>query len=143
MSAPSNPPGVRRGPRPRTGPRAFRVGAAGAEASVLVFARGPSQAKWLGRATEWLQGEDWIDLRATREPAADGFADGPAVLDGADARSQRIMRGLGWFEVDGDGTPCDRCGLYPWQALPESLLVEDGGLLLCAGCRAPGGGRGR
>jgi Ni/Co efflux regulator RcnB len=50
--------------------KAYVVTADHMEASILVYATSPSQAKSLAHRTDWACEFDWVDLRAKREPRA-------------------------------------------------------------------------
>ena len=119
--------------------KAYSVTTEHSEASLLVFAASVGRAKALAHHSEWLSDAEFTDLRAKREPAADKFAgqfEGDTVLDGGTPPESRIMRELGWYEVEGDTQPCEYCGLYPWDDIPESLLQEKGDVVLCRECFA-------
>ena len=122
-------------PSPSTPLLAFSVTTDCAEASVLVWARTRAEAKHLGMCSLWLDGCDWTDLRTKREPKADGLRDTPQAMDDdCGEADMRLLRSLGWHEVDGHDEPCPQCKLHEWRKLPESRITADTGL--CAGCQA-------
>jgi hypothetical protein len=113
-----------------------------AEGTVIVWAKNRSQAKSIGMRSEWLDGCEWNDIKATREPRADGLRNHPcAMREDPDTEDLRLMRTLGWHEIDGHDEPCPQCGLYEWRDVPESRITADTGL--CAGCQANVSGEGR
>ena len=111
---------------------AFCVSADCAEASVLVWAPTRAKAKSIGMGSEWLEGCDWNDIQAKREPKADGLRSEPGRISDAPTKAEyRIMRDLEWHQIEGGQTPCVKCDKYPWDELPESWLGEDD---VCAEC---------
>jgi hypothetical protein len=124
---------------------AFVVTADHCEASILVFANKRSAAKSFARYTPWLCDFDWIDLRCRREPSVDKHSDefGAGAFECDNEAQQRIMRELGWYEIDMALDECAECGLYEWSSLPESelhhpingdpLWIYDGPV--CTGCK--------
>ena len=109
------------------------------EGSVLVWETTPGKAKATALCSLWLDGCDWNDLRCKREPRADGYRTTPGPLgDYYTPDDCRLMRNLGWYEIDGPEKPCSMCGKYEWRMLPESRLPEDGDV--CAECQANGAG---
>lgn len=119
--------------------KAFVVTADYVDASVLVFAGYPSRAKLLAHGTEWLCDADWCDLRCRREPRANCYAgDDERILFADKEPDQRILRNLGWYEVEGNTDPCRECELYEWDKVPESRLVYDSDDLnpICFECQS-------
>ena len=112
--------------------KAFVVSAKNAEASVIVWTDTASIAKLIGRRSEWLCGEDWRDLTARHEPTLVGERAAGYCAEGDAPDDQRLMRGLGWFELEGGGVPCKKCDRYSWDNVPESWLDESD---VCAECR--------
>jgi len=120
--------------------RAYKVGHDSCDASVIVFAASPSQAKTSANTTEWLCEYPYIELRCQRLPEADKYLNEASsnlvdLVDGSTVEDQRIMRELGWYEVDGTMEVCNVCDLFEWEDLPESHLEESMGQDVCAGCR--------
>ena len=114
---------------------AFSVTTDYADASVLVWETTPGKAKASALCSLWLDGCDWNDLRCKREPRADGYRTTPGTLgDDCSPDDCRLMRNLGWYEIDGPEEPCSVCGKYEWRMVPESRLPEDGDV--CAECQA-------
>lgn len=114
---------------------AFSVTTDCAEASVLVWETTPGKAKASALCSLWLDGCDWNDLRCKREPRADGYRTTPGTLgDDCTPDDCRLMRHLGWHEIDGPEEPCSVCGKYEWRMVPESRLSQDGDV--CAECQA-------
>lgn len=105
---------------------------------MLVFAASRAQAKYFATWSDWLVDEEWINLRATREPKIDEHAHafGAGPLDFSTAEQVRLARDLGWHEIEAGYRACDTCGRHEWSLLPESRLddVADGALR-CRGCR--------
>lgn len=96
--------------------------------NVLVFAPTRNKARKLGRLVldQLCECSEWVSIRAKREPEADKYAQqfGEAALDCSTTAQCRVMRELGYFEIEGNGTPCDVCGLYQWDLVPESRVYE-------------------
>lgn len=112
--------------------KAYSVTSDRAEASVIVFADTPAKARSLAHGTDWLCEEDFIELRARRRREIDHLAGTVAtVLDGSGPEDARVMRSLGWYELEGSRETCKTCELYEWHGVPESVIVDDE----CAGCR--------
>lgn len=95
------------------------------EASVLVFAKNPTAAKRIALTSDWLHRCDWIDLRARRERKADDYDEklGVVVVNCRNAEECRLLRDLGWFELEGGGY-CEECDLHEWGLVLESHLEE-------------------
>ena len=119
--------------------RAFVVTAASVEVSIVVFSTDNSRAKTIAHGSEWMGDLPFIELRCRREPLADSFA---SEFEEGAIRAEtepecRLLRALGWYELDGEVAQCDGCKLYPWSNVPASLLLEcDDDKLYCSGCRA-------
>lgn len=113
--------------------KAYVVTADSVEASVLVFAESHSKAKGLAIGSDFLCDCAYVDLICTRKPEADGFGDGNCVVDGSGAGHSKIMRLIGWYELDGNLEECAACGLFEFGDLPSSCISEEDGL--CAECR--------
>ena len=115
---------------------AFSVTTDYADACVLVWDSTPGKAKASALCSSlWLDGSEWNDLRCKREPRADGYRTTPGTLgDDCSPDDCRLMRNLGWYEIDGPQEPCSVCGKYEWRMVPESRITADTGL--CAGCQA-------
>ena len=112
--------------------KAYTVTAKRADVSVLVWADAAIRAKSLGHKTEWLCEEDWTELTARREPTLDGKRAEGYCAEGDKPEDQRLMRDLGWFELEGSGVPCKECDRYAWGNVPESRLDEND---VCAECK--------
>ena len=101
--------------------------------SVLVFAAGRGQAKSMAFGIEAFCDGEYIDMRCRREPRADGlvteFGEGPLAT--CTTKELRLMRQLGWFEIEALGCVCEDCDLHEWQDLPESILSDDGKCVEC------------
>lgn len=101
-------------------------------AGLLVWATTRGKAKSLAKHSAWFDGCDWTDILVNREPKADGLRDTPcAMSEEPTVEDQKLMRSLGWNEIEGSEETCLRCGLYEWHELPESRIGEKG---ICAGC---------
>ena len=108
-------------------------------ATVLVIAESVSRAKRLAKQSEWLDYAEWLDLRCKRAHGADKYSTGAErLIDGNSVADQRIMRELGWHEIDGSHAVCGRCDLYEWADLPESIIGWIDDEAVCAGCAAKG-----
>ncbi len=109
------------------------------DASVLVFAKTRSKAKSYAHGTDWLCDSDWIDLRCKREKFADSYAYkfGEGAVHCQTPDEARLLRDIGWFEVEGCHDECRVCELYQWKDVPESKLMYDlgDGDPICAGCK--------
>lgn len=114
---------------------AFVVGADNT-ASVIAFAPDQEAAKKLASRSEWLKDCEWIDLRVNREPKLDALAQsrGVGIITGDGPDDARIMRELGWYEIDGSSEYCENCGLHQWECLPESYIAASGDAFLCREC---------
>jgi hypothetical protein len=114
-----------------SGLKAWCVRSATDEYTTLVFAPTRNKARSLARSLEAFCDADWVDLRAKREPEADKYvaqfcaypSEGFAIECRTTAEC-RVMRELGYFEVDADSAPCDECGLHQWSLVPESCIYE-------------------
>lgn len=117
----------------------FSVTTQYAEVNVLLFATNRNRAKKIAHGSEWLCNEEWTDLRVKREPRADRYAAkfGEGYLQCETADEQRVLRELGWYQVDHSMTECCKCGLHEWSDVPESHTTEIGdiGEVICAGCQ--------
>jgi hypothetical protein len=75
----------------------------------------------------------------SREPKADKYATkfGETYIGAETADEQRVLRELGWVELDNSMTECCKCGLHEWSQIPESKICEIGdiGEGICAGCQ--------
>lgn len=112
--------------------RAFTVTSVNGEAGTIVWTTTRAKAKRIAMSTSWHCDEDWRDLRCRREPKADAFRKTEGCVgDEPTKDEQRLMRDLGWFEIEGASEPCDDCGLFDWSNVPESAIGEDG---LCVYC---------
>ena len=118
--------------------RAFVVTTHHAEASVLVFAPNRNRARSIAHGTDWFADEEWTDLRVKRSPLADVHAArfGEGALECATADECRILRDLGWFEIDSGTEECSECGRHQWDCVPESHLSDREEDRICAGCLA-------
>jgi hypothetical protein len=104
----------------------------------LVFATKPSAAKVLARGTPWLCDHEWIELKCCRKPSVDKYADqfGAGAIECNNKAEKRVLRELGWYEIDGPLDECIECGLYEWTDLTESELHDSvDGDPICAGCK--------
>jgi hypothetical protein len=91
--------------------------------------------------TTWLCNDEWVDLSCRREPRADGLRDKPDMIgDECTADDCRVLRNLGWHEIDGHDQPCAKCERYEWREVPESRLGENDNV--CAECKANPKGQG-
>lgn len=120
--------------------KAWKVTADDAEASIIVFAPKASEAKTIGKGSDWLHDFEFTDLRATRLPGADKYASlGRARLDGDCKESARVMWELGWYQIEASSEACDICGRHEWDGVPESKVSwtenDETGDNICAGCR--------
>lgn len=116
---------------------AFVVTADYAEGSELVFAEKPSRAKMLAHGTSALCDFEWTDLRCRREPVADKYGKDftKETTIGYDKNAQKILRELGWHQLEGEQSSCRVCDLYEWDEVPESALIwEDKGEPICKEC---------
>jgi hypothetical protein len=116
----------------------FVVTADGCEASILVFANRPSAAKKMALVTPWLCDTEWVELRCRREASVDKYADqfGAGAIECNNKAEKKVLRELGWYEIQGPLDECVECGLYEWTGLSESELHHpDDGDPICAGCR--------
>jgi len=115
--------------------KAFVVTTDYAEASVLVWETTPSKAKHEAMGSLWLDGCEWTDLKCRREPRADAHTtERGRMTDGPTTDDCRLMRNLGWYEVDGNSQPCSECERYQWDSVLESTMSETSDL--CAECAA-------
>lgn len=118
--------------------RAFTVTTDHFEVSLLVFAKNASHARALARSGEWFADVDWIELKARREPKADQYSAkfGEGFIRCSTEAEQRLVRSLGWYEINSSHSECAVCGLSPWSLVPESELsdYEDGLEYICLGC---------
>ncbi len=116
--------------------RAFVVSAAYVDASVIVFAENVTEAKKLSKHCEWFEDCEWTDLRVKREMELDALAAerGRITLDGRGEVEARIMRGLGWHELEGCAEECEKCGLYQWESIHESYLTDTEDGYICRKC---------
>jgi len=114
--------------------KAFVVTTKYADASVLVWEETPAKAKHTAMGSLWLDGCDWNDLQIKREPRADGYKTTAGILgDDCTPEDCRLMRNLGWHQIDGSMQPCAECGRYEWLDVIESTMS---GCDLCVGCAA-------
>jgi broad specificity phosphatase PhoE len=116
--------------------KAWVVTSEAAEVQIIVFAETRGRAKTLALKTDWLEAEDYADIRCRREPKLDAIAKekGEHIIDGSLVSHARIMRGLGWRAYDGRIDWCEKCGLYEWEGLSESHLTETETGHICVGC---------
>ncbi len=116
---------------------AFVVSCDGIDASVLVFAKDASKAKSIASTSDWLSEVPWTELRVRREPRADeyGRKTGHEMIDCHTADQQRLVRDLGWFEVEGPSEVCNECERHEWDLVPESKLTEYWDGYICEGCK--------
>lgn len=116
--------------------RAFKVYSEESEAAVIVFAQSASEAKSIGRRSEWLEACDFLSVKALRLPEADKFAEGsPDLLDGSTKRSQEVMWLLDWYSIDATAS-CDECGRNEWEFIEERKVTFDGeGYGICEACK--------
>ena len=123
--------------------RAFTVSADDCESSVLVFAETPARAKYFAKRSDWMYDCDWVDMRVHRASLADDQANvyGLGVVEpgGPGERTtaiERLMRLLGWYEIDGSVDECPACGLNEWSNIPESKVCHEiaDGELVCGDC---------
>jgi len=116
--------------------KAWVVTSESAEVQMIVFAETRGRAKTLALKTDWLEDEDYADIRCKREPKLDAIAKekGEYIIDGSLEFHARIMRGLGWRAYDGRIDRCEKCGLYEWESVVESYLVETETGHICVGC---------
>lgn len=116
---------------------AFNVTTDYLEANILVFARNRSHAKQVASRSEWISEGDvpWIDLRVNREPKADRHAAkyGETYISAETADEQRVLRELGWYQLESMTEECQVCHKHQWDLVPESKLEYVGGYT-CAGC---------
>lgn len=124
----------------------FVITADGCEANILVFAAKPSSAKTFALSTPWMCDFEWIELRCRRAASVDKYAEqfGAGAIECNNKSEQKVLRELGWYEIDGASEECSECGLYEWSDIPESelqhpvngdpLWVYDGPV--CAGCKS-------
>lgn len=107
------------------------------EGTILIFARSPNRAKYLALGRDWFEYSEYKDLRARREKRADKFVYkfGEGELPYS-PESDRILRNLGWYPGYREAETCIECGLYEWEAVPESRLhyVPEGVELICNAC---------
>ena len=117
---------------------AFVVTADYCEANILVFATKPSAAKSFAKCTPWMCDLEWTDLRCRRRAAVDRYADqfGAGAIECNNAAEVKVLRELGWYEIDGSDYECVECGLYEWTSLPESKIhLPADGDPICTGCK--------
>jgi hypothetical protein len=116
---------------------AFVVTSDYVECSLLVFAENRGEAKSIAHRSEWFVDEEWTDLRVRREPRADAFGEthGKGRIECSTADEQRLLRSLGWHQLEHSYEDCSKCGLNEWELVPESKLTEVGDTYVCAGCR--------
>jgi len=116
---------------------AFSVTTEWLEVNILVFARNRSHAKSVASRCEWISDGDteWTDLRVKREPTADKHAEkfGETFISAETADEQRLLRDLGWYQIEGMTEECQVCHKHQWDLVPESKLEDVGGYI-CAGC---------
>jgi hypothetical protein len=116
---------------------AFSVTTEWLEANILVFARDRTHAKGVSQRCEWISEGDveWTDLRVHREPAADKYAAkfGETYISAETADEQRVLRELGWYQLESTTEECQVCHKHEWDMVPESKLEDVGGYT-CAGC---------
>lgn len=113
--------------------KAWSVTTDDADAGVLVWAATRGRAKHIALTSLWLECCDFTDLRATREPKADGLRDHPCAMDEEPTyEDYKLMHSLGWREIDGRQEPCTKCEMYEWRELVQSHIDDTG---VCAGCR--------
>jgi len=95
--------------------------------SMLVFAEGYGEAKSLALHSELFCESEYIYLRCKRQPEIDQYADdfGRGFIEGSDDREIKLMRDLGWYQVEGSGSVCRECELYEWEDYAPSLLTFD------------------
>lgn len=116
--------------------KAYIVTADYADVSEVAFAESPSQAKSFAATGNWFHDAEYTDLRARRAKGWDKFAgNGTGLAEFDDPSIRRHAWLMGWFECDGNMEPCSGCGLYEWDSVPESKLVDTGEALLCLDCR--------
>lgn len=101
--------------------------------SVPVFATSASDAKTVALTCEWFESNTYMDLRAKREPRLDAYAEtfGRIYFTFDTPEQERLVRSIGWRQLEWDETPCAKCGLYAWSLLPESAIGEAG---MCGEC---------
>jgi hypothetical protein len=120
------------------GMKAWTVGSDdGDVGTVIVFANSRTEAKKIGKKSDWLVDLEWTEVCCRRLPEMDDKNERqePHFLDGESLKDQRMMRRLGWCEINGSYIRCDLCNLYHWEALPESQLTEfEDGKLICREC---------
>jgi len=116
---------------------AFSVTTAHLDVNVLVFARDRSHAKRVAQRSEWVSegGVEWIDLRVSREPKADKYAPqfGETYISAETADEQRVLRELGWYQLESTTEECQVCHKHEWDLVLESKLQDVDGYT-CAGC---------
>lgn len=107
------------------------------DASVIAFAEKPSQAKAIAKCSDFLCDYEYIELQCRRLKEADFFAKTTNIrlVEGSTIEEQRIMREIGWYEIDHTSEECSECGLHEWEELPESQLTEIDGRMVCQECR--------
>lgn len=125
--------------------KAYKVTDEDHEVCAVVFAETANRAKYACVGHSWFDWYEYIDLRATRlkdvDDQAEKFGFG-MIGDRSDVdnntEAYRVMRSLGWYELEGNLDECGICGLYAWEDLPESQLVEvtEDGIddYICKGC---------
>jgi len=117
--------------------KAYTVSHINDDGCFLVFAPTHGKAKSLGYGAYCAFNDtEWIDLRCRRCPASDQYARefGESSLSGEAPEQARVMRNLGWHEINGYLSPCESCGLHEWEAIPESHIAEEyGDCLECQG----------
>jgi len=116
---------------PRT--KAYAITAPGVEANALAWADTPESARELACSEAWFDSINPADMQCERQPTLDGLrphsycaCEAPTVDD------YRLMRQLGWHEVDNEGPPCKRCNENVFSEVLESHLDENE---ICGECR--------
>lgn len=114
--------------------RAYSVTTDWSEGGVIVFAASVALAKTEALTSDRFEDEEWIDLRAKREPTIDSEAEcyGPGFLDFSAPEQCALARNLGWYELENSETPCKRCNRYPWRLVDGSEV--DAETELCGDC---------
>lgn len=100
---------------------------------IIVFADTPGKARAVAFHSEFGDNEyNFIDIEVRREKEADKYWK-LAIGNILDFSSHaKIYRSLGWY-CEGNSTACcDKCGLYEYGTLPESIVDKSTGL--CKGC---------
>lgn len=123
--------------------KAYMVTSDQHEPCAVAFAETANKAKLHVLGSGWFDGYEYIELRATRLKHIDDEAEnfGPGMVSDS-IEAQRLMRSLGWYEMEGTFEECHVCQLYPWEELPESQLTEVADdEYICKGCQEAESGK--